>query len=781
MELEFTSFKSKWISHPGVLWEEHTREVAQYSVRFARELPSGVHKLVPGGLLTELAYWIAIFHDLGKTTPYFQEYIHSENPVKSEISRHSLLSAVVAFWVVQKWLSGHSVGKGDENLLSFVVFLVIRSHHGNLTNPLRAALLGPDAVERLQKQWYSIDRVTLENLWGALKIPMSLKEIDTNISGLPGSFRPKRFLIRELRKRRDFSLYFLTNLLFSILLDADKSAAGLSGLEENLPDLPVDVVDRFREANGWNQPLTTFDRLRNSVYTEAIHKIESGRYDRILNLQIPTGFGKTFTAFSAAVKILHQKQLNRIIYSLPFTSIIDQNFQELSKLLEQTLERKIDSTLLLKHHYLSDVFYSDDSREYNPLESQLLMEGWNSRIVVTTFVQLFHTLVGHKNRMLRKFHRMANSVIILDEIQSIPFKYWNLLNELIRAFVQIFNSYVILVTATEPRLFAPEQKTDLVNSTPYFKSINRVVLRPDFSSVENLEEFGDRVLDKAAGKKRIIVVLNTIGSARLFYDQMVANVENLFYLSSHIVPKQRLTILNELLTRERYFLVTTQLIEAGVNLDAEMIFRDLGPLDSINQVAGRCNRFAKEHLGEVFVFKLLDENSGRALASYVYDASLLEITQKTLNESVISEPDFLRLCDAYFSRMAHLPQKESEELLASVANLRYSDGEQAIDQFRLIDQGYAKQDVFVEWDTEAREIWQAYLDLAEIPDHWKRRKQYLKIKNQFQRFIISVGEKDLKKNQPPIIGGLFYVPQSQLEAYYDPATGFKIIGETAIW
>ena len=193
MKSEFTSFKTMWFSHPGVPWEEHTRQVTQYSVQFARELPSGVHNLVPGGLLTELAYWIAIFHDLGKTTRYFQEYIGSENPIKSELSRHSLLSAVVAFWVVRKWLAGYSICKGSENLLSSVVFLVIRSHHGNLTNPIQAALLGPDVAERLQEQWHSIHRNTLENLWKALKIPMSLEEIDINISGLPNSFRPKRF------------------------------------------------------------------------------------------------------------------------------------------------------------------------------------------------------------------------------------------------------------------------------------------------------------------------------------------------------------------------------------------------------------------------------------------------------------------------------------------------------------------------------------------------------------------------------------------------------------
>ncbi len=754
--------------------------MANFARQFAEALPKEAKALVPGGLLPELAYWTGLFHDIGKTTSFFQAYIRAKKPLKSERSRHSLLSALTAFWALNDWCARQPVCQDKAELLAFVAFMVIRYHHGNLTSPMKAAVLGPNVCELVQEQWRSIEKESLQAFWEAFGLPLSPNAIGEKFLQLPRSFRPKRMLIHQLGKRQDFDLYFLTNTLYSILLDADKSAAGLAEWSEDLPSLKPDWVDRFRKLSGWDSPKTEFDRKRQAAYVEAVTSVQKENESRIFSLQIPTGFGKTFTAFSAALKILHRRGLERIVYALPFTSIIDQNFQEMTELLRRVSDVPVDSRLILKHHYLGDVFYVGGG-EYDTLESQLLLEGWASRIVVTTFVQFFHTLVGYRNRMVRKFHRLANSVIILDEIQAIPFKYWKLLNTILQAFVRTFNSTVLLVTATEPRLFGPDEKSDLVDATPYFQSVNRVILRPDFTPVHNVEELCDWVLEKSVGKKRVIVALNTVGSAREFYERVASKVDNPSFLSSHVVPKQRLALLNELRNSDRYFLVTTQIIEAGVNLDAQILFRDIGPLDSINQVAGRCNRFANEKSGEVFVFKLLDNRTGRVVASYVYDIALLELTQKALSKPEIQEQEFLRLCDVYFKQMAALPQGESEELLESVANLRYSDGENTIEQFHLIEQGYAKADVFVEVDEQAKAVWRKFLELAEISDVWERRKVYLSMKNRFQNFVISVGVKDLKKNPPPLLGGMAMVPYEQLNEYYDPITGFKTAAEAAIW
>jgi len=775
------SFGNAWLSHPDTLWIEHTDLVEKYAIEFAESLPKSTEQLLPRYIFIGMCRWIALFHDLGKTTAYFQEYIRSEDHLKNEMTHHALLSALITYWVTERWLNKKSLVMVDTELLAFIAFMVVRYHHGNLDNPFRAYRIYHEQVEILQKQWESIDRKQLNDFWNKKEIPLTIEQIEKLIRNLPSSFHPQRRIVRFFRKRSDFNYYYLTNTLFSILLDADKSAAGLQEIPSQTTHLSTDLIDQYRHLKGWDRTKSEFDGLRNKTYSESIDKIEKGMYGRILSLQLPTGFGKTLTAISVALKLMDKEKLDRIIYSLPFTAIIDQNYEAINGVLQTTLNQEINSTILLKHHHLSDVFFSTNDQEYGPLESQLLIEGWNSKIIVTTFVQLFHTLIGFRNRTLRKFHRLSNSVIILDEIQAIPFKFWNLLNRIIQDFADIFNSYFIFVTATEPRFFSSEQQTELVDYKPYFEAINRVQMYIDFERGLYLEEYREFVLEKIIDRKRVIVVFNTINSAKQFHEKMRNDVKNLFYLSSHIIPKQRLAIIKKLNDEKEYFLITTQLIEAGVNLDAEIVFRDLGPLDSINQVAGRCNRFAKQDKGEVYIVRLLDDKNQRSFASYIYDRALIDLTQRTLTKKSISENLFLQYCDKYFDQISQFPQNESHQLIDSVANLKYDNDDFAISNFRLIEQNYEKYDVFIELDSEAQNIWRRYLALKEIKDFWKWRDAYLRIKNKFQNYLISVGEKDIRNNPPPFLEGIYFVGKNQLDEYYDIITGYKKVSNTSIW
>jgi len=781
MESISTSSSETWLSHPDTLWTDHVDQVENYAVQFASSLPDTINRLIDKEIFTGITKWVAVLHDLGKTTTYFQNYIRSKEKTRTDLTQHALISALVTYWVVQRWLTEQKNLNELTEIFSFLAYMVVRSHHGDLNNPYRLYRIGCEQIKIIQKQWHSIDREQLNAFWAKKAIPLTISEIDNSITNLPASFKPQRTLVRFFRKRSDFTFYLITNSLFSVLLDADKSAAGLDQLPSESVNLPADLIDRHRAQKGWDQPKTPFDQLRQKAYGQTLKRVTTAKEQRIFSLQIPTGFGKTFMAFSAALKILDKHRLNRVIYALPFMAIIDQNFEEISEVLKKTLEGEIDSSLLLKHHHLSDVFFKAKDHEYEPREAQLLMEGWHSQIIVTTFVQLFHTLIGYRNRTLRKFHRLANSVIILDEIQAIPFKYWELLNRMIREFAVYFNSYFILVTATEPRLIPPEDKIPLVEPEPFYQAVDRVKLYPELTPIESLEEYKNFVLEKVHGKKRVIVVFNTINSAMQFYSLLRGEMENLHFLSTRIIPAYRIRLIQKLADEESYFLVTTQLIEAGVNLDAEVVFRDLGPLDSINQVAGRCNRFAKGEQGKVYVVKLLDEKNKRSYASYIYDPSLLDLTERLLKNKLITEKEFLRYCDRYFDEVSRFPQNESQTIVDAVANLMYDDDDRAISNFRLIEQNYEKYDVFIEVDQEAQVVWEQYCTLKEIDDFWERRNVYLKIKNRFRNYIISIGEKDLRSNPPPVVNHLYYVSHAQLDEYYDMETGFRTVSETSIW
>jgi CRISPR-associated endonuclease/helicase Cas3 len=772
--------KEDWLSHPDTLWKKHVEGVVANTVKFVQELPDSVNQLIDKNLLLDIAKTCALLHDLGKLTLFFQSYIRSPEKGKSELSQHALLAALLTYWIVNKKVSEIAQKDPKFDIIPFIAYMAVRSHHGNLDHFFKLKALSPNQCDLVKKQWDSINKEKLQFFWNLHAFPIPLEQISKLINELPNSFKPARKLLKYLSIKKDLDAYFLTNLLYSILLDADKSAIGLDALPDQIKKLSPRIIDEYREKKGWNSDSSEFNRLRNQAYHEAIGNININGDQQKFALSLPTGFGKTYTSLSIALIFLNSKNLNRIIYCLPFTSIIDQNFEEIKNVLESTSGKNIDASILLKHHYLSDIFFRKEKREYDPLSSQLLMEGWNSLIVVTTFVQFFHTLIGYRNRTLKKFHRMANSIIILDEIQAIPFKYWKLFNQIIQSFSKYFNTYFLLVTATQPSIFPSKEKKDLVKIDHYFPKVNRVnlYLSEEFRDLEKYKKF---ILSHAKGKKRIIVVFNTIKSAQNFYQKIRNEFDNLYFLSSHIVPKKRLQILKEINQESSFFLVTTQVIEAGVNLDAEIIFRDFAPLDCINQIAGRCNRFAQQSKGEVYIANLVDENTNRFFANYVYDSSLLDLTHKILNKRMIPESEMLSLCQHYFEKISNFPQNESEILVESLHHLRYDNDDRAISTFQLIEQNYEKFDVFIELNEQAKSIWNEYLQLKGIKDFWKRHAKYLSLKNRFQNYIVSVSKKNLEKNPPPIVEDIYYVPFSQLEEYYDPEIGYKTTNSIAIW
>lgn len=252
-------------------------------------------------------------------------------------------------------------------------------------------------------------------------------------------------------------------------------------------------------------------------------------------------------------------------------------------------------------------------------------------------------------------------------------------------------------------------------------------------------------------------------------------------MSSHVTPYERMERINKLKEKNIKFAVTTQVIEAGVDIDFDIVYRDFAPLDSIIQAAGRCNRNWTDK-GKVCVINLVDEK--RPFSSYIYDAVLLNVTKNILQRSnSYNEADLYELVNEYYSVLQNkLSPDTSDEFIDALSNLRYSDAlgnGTAISDFNLIEQDFLKLDVFLEINEEAKKVWEKYSEIKEIKDLNKRREQFDNIRKDFYQFVISIPSKG--ENIPPIINGFGYVNFDSLEDYYDSTTGFRVERRLAIW
>ncbi|HAA80280.1 MAG TPA: CRISPR-associated helicase/endonuclease Cas3, partial [Thermoanaerobacter sp.] len=274
-----------------------------------------------------------------------------------------------------------------------------------------------------------------------------------------------------------------------------------------------------------------------------------------------------------------------------------------------------------------------------------------------------------------------------------------------------------------------------------------------------------------------------IKSAQQFYNILRAKIPNdeIIYMSTHVVPMERMERIEKIKEGKIRFAVTTQLVEAGVDIDFDVVVRDIAPLDSINQSAGRCNRNWRGK-GEVYVVSLIDEK-GQKYSKYVYDKILLGITREILSKyDTIKEQELLKIIEKYYQEVSErMSSNEGRELLDAIYTLRYDseDGNMCISKFELIEDDYYKVDAFIELNDEAKELWHKYVELKDIKNLFERRNIFNRFKADFYKYVISIPA--TVENMPPDIWGFKYVNYDSLNDYYDKETGFITKGVTSIW
>lgn len=763
-------------SHPQKLLQTHLLNVAS-NVRSILEtaLPESYpYKEV----ICNTGYLIGLTHDLGKATEHFQDHLFKGK--KGYLTYHSELSSLFTYYIVSSYLDKQDIPDELQALLQALSMMVVKSHHNDLYG-VSKTINGFDP--NVEKQIQSIDDGSLNKVLSSIHISEWYPET-VNKDVLERwytdfndeySFDLQNSIDDILENHNSPDYYILANLLFSALVEADKTDATI-GSTVSYSDCVVDipVIEKYQSI----LPRKPLSKLREQAYKEAMNSIEEeiskGLPNRVMLLTLPTGLGKTITSFAVAnrMKTALGKPY-RIVYAVPFINIIEQNADVFKNLIKAQYGKEPTSDMLLLHHHLGDVYYRTDEDKYDTNQSSILIDSWNSSVIVTTFVQLMHTLIGYKNSMLMKYSKLANSIIILDEAQALPLYYWKLVNDMLNDTLKQLNSYAIVMTATKPLYF---DGVKLVN-TKYDVESRYTLDASTYINIENPEQFLEAF--PIEQDKSYLFVMNTIREAETVYSLITERIpaSEVGFLSTHIVPKQRREVIEKAKNGTFRILVSTQVVEAGVDLDFDVVVRDFAPMDALIQSAGRCNRNAQRDKGFVYVTHFKDDRNSKFYANEIYDDILLEQTQELLMSKQLEEQELSEVFDQYLQKVKNYKDTETtaNQLYTSISRLEYKD----LQTFQIIKNERQQVDVFVELDDHATEIWKQVEKLSEIENIFEKKHKFEEIKQDFYNYVISIPA-DVD-NKPVQTDFVYLVPRGNLEDFYDKVTGYLVRSQASIW
>jgi len=823
-----------FLSHtqPDRLLQEHLREVGDASYDGITSFP-----LSYKAPLTTAARLIGLTHDFGKYTSFFQAHLRDNSKNFGANQHHALISALLGAWLLQTEFSPDDMTK-PENFLSLIGYLAIHRHHGDLIAP-ESVIPHPRVLndpphfmraegsmrEHLKALWVQKEDLSKEPRHSAMTRELQglgIEDIEsflteeTFVTIFESLFRLNRQISEGLAPEKlRITIALWTMLLFSALIDADKrGAARVSEVKRR--EIPADLVDRYI-AERFGKERTPLDPLRREVYCEVMGSLARPLNElqgKILTLTAPTGSGKTLTALSFALKLRQRIEqemgyLPRIVYALPFISIIEQNYSVFHEVLSTRVEFARDEhAYLLKHHHLAEIRYREGDEERGVEEALLLTEAWEGEIIVTTFVQLLHTIIGFKNSFLKKFHNIVGGILILDEVQNIPVEQWSLVRNFLKLLSEHLGVTVIQMTATRPLIFEEREALELVPSPQrHFQKLHRTIVVAKTQKKISLDSLVDKIVETWDGNSSLLVVLNTIPMSINAYKGLKTKLSDepisfigypktaqegeiirllaltrkrvpIVYLSTNIVPLQRadrLNFLKESLDQGLpAIVVSTQVIEAGVDLDFQSVLRDIGPLDSIVQVAGRCNRSAtRETPGMVQVYRL--EGGG---AEHVYKKLHIWGTSKILGDGEYPENTYIQQVEQFFREIhERIDTEQSREIWEAFLKLSfYREDLPSVSDYRLIAEG-PQVPIFTALTGEDELVLQQFKEqVLQEKDFKKRRRAYLIWRKAFHERLITPRLERAIQHLPPEVEGsreLHFIPPDQLEDFYDLETGFK--------
>lgn len=620
--------------------EEHQQNVAALAATFAGEFG-----------MSDWGHFIGVIHDKGKERDDFQYYIRRENGIDAPLyndKTHAWIGALLAKRLAPK-------------LFPLTTFPIL-GHHAGLCD------------------FTKLDEIKNKEIPSEVNCNVFLKDPSLDF------FKDHNLFLPDRQKY----IHHVIRMLFSCLVDADfldteqfmqpdKSAirTNICKLTDLLPKLES-YLSNFKA----DTPVNIIRKEIQDCCRESAVKPQG-----VYSLTVPTGGGKTLSSLLWAMLHAIKNNKRRIIVAIPYTSIISQT----AKLFKDIF----GDEYVLEHHSNYDYHDGEDAyKDFNP--ERMATENWNAPIIVTTNVQLFESMYASHPGQCRKLHNIANSVIILDETQTLPGKHLQAIVDALKAYNELFGVSLLFTTASQPTLEGERKGHDknlhgfeiIEELIPASMQLHNKLRRVKLEFINDALSYED-IAEQMMKYERVLCIVNTRKVAAELFKHL-PNDENHYHLSRNMCAEHVDTTLGTIKDRLKaddgkpIRVVTTQLIEAGVDIDFPVVMRQEIGLDSILQAAGRCNREGKmPQNGTTYVFKIADVSIPRGTMSYANDARLSMRPQENLFAPCAMSEYFMQ----YYARIPSFDEKDDEgnnihELLHNAKELQFASADK---YFKLID------------------------------------------------------------------------------------------------
>lgn len=702
-------FDEFW-SHPNKLLENHIKNMISPSDE-------------------ELDKQVKLYHDIAKLKNNFQIYIRDTSNDKLD-KNHSLLSAY--FFLLNS--------KFNE-IPTLFGFLAIVSHHGDVLNLDRLVrednkFLGDNFENSKELKYWNEVADTAKNIEIYSRLSTSKDEFLKKATSL------QIFSFRLTYRNFTYKDFIDFKSLYSNLVYSDKFEAIFSMPKQETKNIPIDVLEGDIQSLPPNKKRDEFRKFVLNNFNENY---------KLFTLTAPTGYGKTLTALNFALKF----NKSRIIYALPFTSIIDQTYDIIAKIYKNS------DILVSKAHHKTTIDEENLTEEDRYSKIKFLMESFSGEINTTTLYQLIFALFGNKNKDNVKFNQLKNSVIIIDEAQAIPYNFRKDFILLCEIISQRLGTIFIFMSATMPVIKSENFKE--ISNLEYFSKQDRYVIK--WLGISGEEGLLEKICE-AARDKNTLVVVNTIKKAQELFVKL-RDKFSCFCLNGYMYDDHKRATIEAVRCAidkskddplaSKILLISTQSIEAGVDLDFDVGFREVSPISSIIQTAGRVNRHFGEIRGELYVFPEISK-----FTNLIY-GDLQKVSKAILEifkQREVRESEILEISNLYFQKISD--QLENLYIESEIKKLEFENINQKIEEIMKDNHKQtliieAKENFIKDFEDKILEIKNSSNDEFTIRDILKNHIRKL------SKFSINVTFKDKEKLLPNLrqIRGLkdmFYLP-----------------------
>lgn len=594
---------------------EHCRHVAVYAAVSLRAVG-----------LYSTGYLAGLLHDMGKNTSVFRTYIEKasrDEPVVKGSVNHTFAAVI---YLLERYHVNNS--PGYPTLTCEILAFAVGSHHGEFDCVDLEKVNGFD--HRLLKDKESI--YYAEALEMFLKNCATEEDLDCLFQESVKEIEKIFLLLKDTcgngKNTMTFVVGRIARLILSAIIDADRRDTA-----EFMMNQPIVPIQSGREL--WSNVISRVDEKMSgftadspinearAFFSETCYQEGQRHSNGIFRLTLPTGAGKTLSSLRYALSNAQQYNKKRIVFVIPLLSILEQNSAVIRKYID-------DDQIILEHH-------SNFIKEFNDKEElddyELLTDTWNSPIIITTLVQLLNTLFSGKTSSIRRMSALTDSVIIIDEVQSLPKKTLYMFNLTLNFLAYICGATIILSSATQPvfdNVEFPIRFSDSRDIIPFDPIRNSIFMRTRIHDVTcpfgmNIEDLTDFCRQKFEEVQSMLIICNTKSSAAKVFEQLklAQRDTKIFHLSASMCMKHRIDTLKEIMEylgrKEKMICVSTQLVEAGVDFSFQRVIRVLAGMDSIAQAAGRCNRSGDYgDLCDVFIVNLKSGDENLSMLKEIY-------------------------------------------------------------------------------------------------------------------------------------------------------------------